>query len=318
MSGAELGNPNEADLKKWEATNSLLRDLPRDAVLPPRSEGAYYLPVNYENHCSACHPIATGPVTLKGLDLTLKSVSLPHRLQPDSLKDQLRQRLLSELVEAKLPAAKDPKEKIRDRLDPRVDQIEKLQALNDTVKAFTEQAERQLTLSSFTGDYGGTTCGKCHTMKPDTTVPAYGQPAPASLLVERPTTPAVWFEHSRFNHSAHRAMSCASCHPGKYDRVTDDHGVIRKDVLATSEKVDIPGIDNCKQCHAPAERVRKDGKVVSVGGVRHNCVDCHRYHQGDQPLHGIGSPFRDTPDHRRLGIREMLQGIRTEPSRNEP
>ena len=46
---------------------------------------------------------------------------------------------------------------------------------------------------------------------------------------------------------------------------------------------------NCVQCHAPAHTA--NGKTM--GGVRHDCTECHRYHNGDKPWQGLGAKARD-------------------------
>jgi len=44
------------------------------------------------------------------------------------------------------------------------------------------------------------------------------------------------------------------------------------------------------------------------GGVRHGCVDCHRYHGADHPLQGPGSPHREPKE--RFDIGTFLRGPR--------
>ena len=70
----------------------------------------------------------------------------------------------------------------------------------------------------------------------------------------------------------------------------------------------IPGIDNCRQCHAPAS---VNANSEPRGGVRFDCVECHRYHNGERPLQGLGAAQRDPPPARRLGTGEFLRGLGT-------
>jgi hypothetical protein len=75
-------------------------------------------------------------------------------------------------------------------------------------------------------------------------------------------------------------VGCDQCHPGKGAEWAGD--LTRAVEL---EPVGIVGIETCRQCHGPA---------TDVGaGVRHGCTDCHGYHNGANPLQGIGAAARD-------------------------
>ena len=50
----------------------------------------------------------------------------------------------------------------------------------------------------------------------------------------------------------------------------------------------MPGIAICATCHAPA----RGSGVSATGGAKHDCIACHTYHHGDDPLHGRGSKSR--------------------------
>ena len=77
----------------------------------------------------------------------------------------------------------------------------------------------------------------------------------------------------------------------------------REEKSKTHENVLIPGIENCRTCHSPATRTESG---VKKGGVRQDCVTCHRYHHGDQPLAGRGSAARAAEARR--GLEEFLSG----------
>ena len=114
--------------------------------------------------------------------------------------------------------------------------------------------------------YGGkTTCLECH--NPGT--PAGVKPA----TIEAPKVPDVWLARSRFDHSAHRGVGCLDCH------AKAPTSVVSTDIL-------LPGIESCRTCHAPASR-SATGEMT--GGVRHDCAECHKYHNGDHPLQGRGA-----------------------------
>jgi hypothetical protein len=118
------------------------------------------------------------------------------------------------------------------------------------------------------------TCQKCHEI-------ADGRVRPTG-------TPALWLPAATFDHRAHRAMNCADCH-------TTWHGAAVGRATGP-EPLNVPGVDNCRQCHAP--KAVANGQPV--GGVRHDCVICHRYHHAElNPATG-----------RRLTVGDLLRGTR--------
>src|SRR5262249_48632124 len=181
-------------------------NLPAAAVSPPRAAGATMLPIVYEKHCKACHPL-----TFEG-----GQASVPHRLQPDALREFLERHYAGQLLKGN-PSVFD--KKIPARLvpgkssDPSMEQAK--QRIQDQVRA----AEKLL-------HEGKKTCRQCHHYD-------------AQRRIVPPDVPTVWLPHARFSHSAHRAVDCTSCHPRAYDSIE------AKDIL-------LPGIEVCVQCHAPA------------------------------------------------------------------
>ena len=67
--------------------------------------------------------------------------------------------------------------------------------------------------------------------------------------------------------------------------------------LNLSDRPGIRGIETCRKCHGPTS--------ADKPGVRADCVDCHRYHNGDQPLHGRGAAAFDPP--KKLTIAEWIK-----------
>ena len=65
---------------------------------------------------------------------------------------------------------------------------------------------------------------------------------------------ARWLPHGNFSHDAHRGFSCTGCH---------------SKALASTETSDVlvPGIANCKTCHAPGSDYAES-----------RCFECHTYH----------------------------------------
>lgn len=90
------------------------------------------------------------------------------------------------------------------------------------------------------------TCKQCHALSfgEGTSLPTI---APAGLR-ER------WLPHARFDHDAHRGFSCVGCHAKALTSMETS------DVL-------VPGIANCKTCHAPGPEHAES-----------RCFECHTYH----------------------------------------
>jgi hypothetical protein len=98
------------------------------------------------------------------------------------------------------------------------------------------------------------TCKQCHQYAP---APAVADVALPQVLPAAFTT--RWFRHAVFDHSAHAAVRCDSCH---YRASTSQ---LTSDVL-------IPGIETCRTCH--------NGK--SSGSAESGCFECHQYHDWKQ------------------------------------
>jgi hypothetical protein len=128
---------------------------------------------------------------------------------------------------------------------------------------------------------------------PASTIPGFPTIAPTNI-------PLLWFRHARFDHAAHRGVSCRECHAGAFaDTATASN---------SSADILIPKIDNCVQCHAPASQLA----VPVAQGAGTHCTECHRYHGGDDPLRGRSAQQRTQLDQSH-NVRNFLQGI-TPPS----
>lgn len=261
-----------------------------DGTNPPRSEGAYYLPVTFEQHCKACHPINTPAGTSGGI--VVSELAVPHRLQPAVLKPALRGQFAARLATPKNPALAAPVGP-GGRLDPHDSPA--VAAFGKEVDRLTDDALKTLLLGitpvgetppakadAFRGPSGGYACGKCHYS------PNPGAKPDEVQVVPVPNK-AVWFEHATFNHASHRGVSCASCHPGT------EAGFAPGGNVTEREPVLISGVKTCQACHAPKGTTVElpTGQTVSAAGVRHACTDCHRYHNGDHPRQGMGAPARN-------------------------
>lgn len=263
--------------------------------LPARGDGRYMMPITYENQCSACHPLNLEPKDDKN---PAAVVSVPHGLQLDGMRDYLWGAYASREVKAANPdAAKEllqprampgkaggPEEKqIRDRIKQNVAAAEGFLALDKA-----QQAQR-LALG------GKTTCGECH----------YYDKGDDNTFKSITATqvPQVWQQHAVFNHARHRALDCRECHANAYAFQADGK---TPNTAASADHKDVllPSIETCVKCHAPASRGR--------GGARADCTECHRYHNGDQALQGMGAlkrgPHNDKMAPKPMTIDQFLTG----------
>jgi hypothetical protein len=255
---------------------------PTKSLLPPRAEGAYYLPINFDVHCRSCHPLAAteGVQATDEVKLLLPRFDLPHRKQPDEIRALLKAGYVKELIASGNPALSEPPGP-GGRLDP---------PPKGTPHALDQEADRLAGVAEQVLLNGADGCMKCHQKEP-----AGSTPTGPKFRIRAVPDRTVWFTHAKFNHAAHRGATCASCHPGTG---APPDGTVSRGEAAKPEPVQILGLETCRACHSPlGTKVTLDGATVSGGGTRHNCTDCHRYHHGDQPMQGRGgdSWFPKTP-----------------------
>lgn len=245
-----LADLSEADRARYRRTGQSDADLVQldcASCHQPDQTGRYMQPVTFEENCRACHALAIEPGTQK---------IVPHGLSPDAVRDFLRTTYLREYVEQnpdllEKKIARPPVPSMNKAQDP------------DSAKAAAwveekaSRAERHLL----------TVCGHCHQDPPT------GEPKLAPVLPAR--IPQVWLQHARFDHAAHRAVECRSCH----EKAFADH----PDASKGSQDVMIVNREKCLECHSP---LSSDGKR---GGARFDCAECHRYHGADHPI-GHGKP----------------------------
>ncbi len=272
---------------------------PARAFLPPRADGAYFQPVSYELSCRACHPLQAPAQRTEGApDTFVKAFDVAHGKQPTELVADLEAGYLKRLLAEKHPklAERPTPGGPPDRPNPAA------QALNAEVARLTAGAKNHLFTEAPKAPPGRPvvsppSCAKCH----DTGAPVAG--TALAMRVERVPDRTVWFTHAKFNHSAHRGTTCATCHPGTATAYAPGAALVEKEPV----KDNILGLKACQACHAPAgSKVTVNDAVVSGGGVRHNCTDCHRYHHGDLPMQGRGAASRFPKEPRELA--DWLKG----------
>jgi hypothetical protein len=232
-----------------------------------RTTGYYLQPTSYEQHCKACHPLTFRPDLLE--------VEVPHLLQPP----QVRRFLWGVFTEQEVKDKGQDKKPLTDRPLPGQNLTRLEKEARERIKGKVAQAEKFLFQEDlgkavnfmFTGK---TTCGLCHFYKE--------KPGDQTPVTIRPVNvPQVWYPHARFSHKAHRAVQCQDCHDGASKSTKSS------DIL-------LPGIENCRTCHAPSSSVAGEKR----GGVRHDCATCHRYHQGEVAEAGPGTKARGVKERR--------------------
>lgn len=205
---------------------------------------AYMQPISYAKHCIGCHPLL--------FDKRFTD-SVPHDT-PEVIHAFLVKRYAdyiqthpAELREAKstiaLPAKPVP-------VSPRV------YTPQEWVNARVGEAELLLWAK---------TCKQCHTLSPVPGAPPAPIAMPAALpKVAKSNIPVRWFPDARFDHEAHRAWTCTSCHAH---------------ATTSQETADIlvPGEKACEQCHH-----------AGADAAEARCFECHTYHDWnkERPVKG--------------------------------
>jgi hypothetical protein len=200
-----------------------------DASGGPRAglQTPYMAPPQFAQNCAACHTLQ--------FDKRFANEQVPHA-KPEVVHAFLLKRF-GEYIAAHPDAVHEvnpPDRQIPER--PHVPRVDHNAA--EWVQFRTEDAEWLL---------WSKTCKQCHTLTP----------GPGQLPgIAKSDFTIRWLPHARFDHSAHRMMTCASCHANaRNSRETTD--------------LLLPGIQTCRQCH------REDKPKEAAEG---RCFECHQYH----------------------------------------
>jgi predicted CXXCH cytochrome family protein len=217
------------------------------------SDDGYMLPINYEQHCQKCHPLALAEPfgDLK---------TLPHA-SAEEVRGVIRERLARRIGKASEPVAAELQQLPRLPKPIRLSADQERQLADDM-----EQADHAIF-----GPEAKGACTKCHYLTPrDGTWPVLAEnPAVVSepkftRTKEAPDiVPERWMRHAVFDHKAHRAVSCMECHAA----TTSERA---QDIL-------MPSIDVCRKCHG-------DAPTSQNASISADCVLCHTYHH-ELPSH---------------------------------
>jgi hypothetical protein len=212
---------------------------------PPHVPGAYMEPVDFDNHCAACHSLK--------FDAKLPAVSHKQAGTQDEQLTLLRKQVERMIGDASLPKLDHPPQLGLPGKKPDVGQ-----------GSYVDAAMRSLL-------EGKRVCGECH-------VDASGSDLTvSSTKIAASNIPAEWFEHARFKHRPHEFMECRDCHAQAYPSNNADLLANYAKPRKGADDVMIPDINNCRQCHTPKPTI----STRTPAG--YDCAECHGYHNGKAP-----------------------------------
>lgn len=217
-------------------------------------------PVQFEEHCSACHAISSGSASAFAIEL-------PHAAAWSSL-DQILAATIQGDRAMGTATGTNPQTRVRAKIGDGAQRSGRL----DAKVTQTELAAARLRIKA--------QCIECH--EPD----AVEDDAilAAKTQSSKPMIPKRWLKHGYYDHAAHRQLACQLCHAS-----ADPAGLSGDDLqlgFDDSERVMISGIEVCQTCHraagtkTPSELAAWD--VDLLGGMptwaSDACTLCHRYH----------------------------------------
>ncbi len=238
-------------------------DGPRDYTQPSDFQTAgslelasHYEPINYDQHCAACHELTYAGQTEKDLPL-------PHAATRDEMEVMLAAKLTGGQVTGRIRMRSE-------QADPEFSQPKtefNLQARVDEV---------------------GANCVKCHQPADVTTAAIVER---RSQKFSEPLIPAVWFAHSFYNHGAHEKVTeCSFCHEVTSFN-TDSKPTDNEHVMIKGAESCVPC--HRKPAYEPedplirrliAELATDSGRAELLGTIGQPvqasdaCTLCHRYH----------------------------------------
>jgi len=237
--------------------------------------GDYMQPVDFERHCAACHQQTYAPVA----ETDAKLEVMPHGLAPREMEQIVRGAIVDRfLAEKPDPAATETTDLGFPGKTPKAETTE----TKAWIAEHQPHAERMLT----------NRCAQCHEFPAGAADASLTSPLTTAPL--RTDVPAVWLKNTKFDHRAHRSMSCVDCHAAaakawEAGKPTLDH-----------EQVMIEGYRSCVKCHAPQV-------AGGTAGARFDCVACHRYHGSDKPPRFFDRTFQPLDPHDRRSLSRLLQ-----------
>lgn len=227
-----------------------------------QSEGAYMPKIVYEQHCRACHRL--------GFDPAVPELEIPHGLQPDQVKNFLwgayANRATTQQATANDTSGETNQADESLRVFPGRNLRVTHQQLRNATAKNVESAEdflyrKELATADKLIYSGKRICGECHHYEEPEMDDAQPPTFAAPKRIVAPNVPEIWFTHAKFDHHAHRGVTCIDCHQ-------------QAEKSETSGDLMLPGMMTCAKCHSPSQG---SGPTLT-GGARFHCTECHRYH----------------------------------------
>jgi predicted CXXCH cytochrome family protein len=243
---------------------------------PAAQSGAYMLPIRYEQHCKACHPLDLNLPKTRDPDAPAKeepALLVPHGLNKREIDEFLAG--ISAKQNSDLPPPRFP-DKIK---------IPGKSLSGEQKKEIEKLAMNTAQLTAWKAKIDGVLCAKCHLTELRPAAGSSDEQFEQAVGFAPPKIPARWLKHGQFDHRAHRGWAdCRMCHkdvdPSK-ELATTLHADPEHEYEhllkppPDDQKVLIPKIEMCVQCHAPAH------SLTNVkAAARFDCAECHRYHAG--------------------------------------
>jgi hypothetical protein len=242
----------------------------------PDTAGRYMKPIRYDAHCASCHPLSVRLAgDFKGEQLEraaeeFAALPVPHGVPPAQVRAVLRERLVAFAQKNKVTEkAPDPERLFP--VPPRPPDVSEAewkwaegerQALEPRVFS-----NKQLPVVEAGQLQRAAGCVFCHIEDPNA-------PRKDDLPVFLPTEmPDRWLKHAQFSHQSHRNMKCEDCHLARDSERTEQILLPSIRPRPLPEGAPAPTTKGCAECHS------------RTGGVRHDCVACHQYHDRSK-LHG--------------------------------
>lgn len=230
-----------ADALPYAGTQLQLVSMPTSSAAPASVSSpaylrarAYFAPPEFARHCAGCHSLE--------FDRRFGAEQVPHD-KPEVVRDFLARKFAA-YIAAHPDAIHQPEPPVLDRSLPQRPHTPLVaRTAAEWVTFRVEDAEWLLYAK---------TCKQCHSLN----MSSGAQPE----IVKANITPR-WLPHGEFDHHAHRAVTCSSCHGKTVDsRETAD--------------VLIPGIATCRRCHLD--------RGPSHEAAEARCFECHQYHDWSQ------------------------------------
>jgi predicted CXXCH cytochrome family protein len=283
------GTPNTQIAPPWLAEG--------DHTAAGSSDPRYMQPISYERDCIGCHRISIAKIA--DLQPSIEAKTLPH--QPIVLLKGLIADMVHNAVEQPrfTHATTDRRNRsVMTTIKPAEWMVWTIAGLNKTIKPSvgapgvsgqfakipdmtkpptTAPSQDELQVVNFYAAslaLSADGCIKCHEVHATLPTPDTSDRSGTQIITlptKIPESPRRWFTNSRFDHAAHRDVSCVECH-ARLDNVEKMEPGSDAALLAsrTSAVLSPSSPASCVKCH--------HADTSSERGAPVNCITCHDYH----------------------------------------